>query len=338
MDSLTHIAVAAGMAQAGLRLERRWHGLALLSVAALAPDAEVLLRPFDSSLYIRLYHGPLHSLAGAAGLALILAWLYRRWFDQPLLTPTPIPRPPTPVPRPLTPGPRPLALALAGCGSHLALDFFQGYGEQLFWPLTPRRYGANLMAEFDLPTLAMLAIALIGPALLNLVNREIGAAGVSGRRAAWAVLALAAALLPVRALFRERATATARAALTGERESLGVFPSALVPWRWNVVEDTSIAYMLYEADGGKEEMGRFMARLRKPLPNNLLETAREAPAARAFLNLAFYPAYSLEPGRRGVLVRIRDLAFFTPGGSDRPFSVEVEVTSTMRILAERVLF
>jgi hypothetical protein len=37
-------------------------------------------------------------------------------------------------------------------------------------------------------------------------------------------------------------------------------------------------------------------------------------------------------------VRIRDLAFYSPGGSNRPFSVEIEVKSNSSIVAERVNF
>lgn len=317
MDSLTHLMVAGTLAQAGVRTGRPWRSLALLAVASVASDAEILVRPFSPSLYLRLYHGPLHSLIGAVLIAAALALVFRQ-------RPTPIPRP--------------LAIALAGAGFHLFLDFFHGYGEQLLWPFTSRRYGVPLVAQFDVAVLAILGLAIVGPALLNLVNREIGAPRVSGARAAQVGLALLALLLPARAFFRARAYATANTALVEEHESIGVFPSALLPWRWNAVEDTSIAYLLYEVDGWAGRMRPFPVRLRKPIPNNLLVTARESETARAFLELAAYPSYSLGEGRRGVLVRIRDLAFFSPGGSERPYSVEIDVTSTGRILDERALF
>ncbi len=335
MDSLTHLLVAAAMAQAGASVLSpegcggmarhaptplgRMRGAALLVVSAIAPDAEAALSFFDPALYVRLYHGPLHSILGAIALLTAFALAYQRWLS------------------PSTALFRCLAVAAAGVGSHLGLDLFQGYGEQLFWPLTAHRYGVPLMAQFDLPVLAVLFLGMVGPALLNMVNREIGAPPVSYARPARVALALVLFLLPIRALFRARAYDTAAAALTEERESFAVFPSALAPWRWNAVEDTTIAYLLYEVDTWSGQTRPFL-RLRKPRPNNFLVAAGEAGTARAFLDLASYPFYSLEEGRRGVLVRIRDLAFFSPGGSDRPFSVEVEVTSTMKILSERTVF
>lgn len=322
MDSLTHLLVGGSLAQAGVR--KRWPSVALLAAASLAPDAEQILRPFSASLYARMYHGPLHSLLGVIGLAAILALLYSRLFE------------------PSVPGisPSAMVLALAGCGSHLFLDIFQGYGPQLLWPFTTRRYGLPLMAQYDLAVLALVGLAIVGPALLSAVNREVGAKPVNNAPAARIALLLVVALLPARAVFRSRAYAAAHGApLTEGPESVAVFPSALVPWHWNAVEDTSIAYLVYEMDGWGGERLPYLVRLPKPLRNNLLVAARDTPAGRAFLDLAFYPFYSLEEGRRaGVQVRIRDLAFYTPGGSNRPYSMEIEITSTMKILSEQAVF
>ena len=51
---------------------------------------------------------------------------------------------------------------------------------------------------------------------------------------------------------------------------------------------------------------------------------------------------SLSPALEGPpdpdLVRIRDLGFYSPGGSNKPFSVEIEVKSTKEVVAERVNF
>jgi membrane-bound metal-dependent hydrolase YbcI (DUF457 family) len=318
MDALTHLAVAGA---AGLALGRsRWKpqraGWLILAAAALAPDAEQALRSFDTALYLRLYHGPLHSLAAAGVIIAALWWLGRKRAV-----------------------PAAAILAAAGAGSHLFLDLFSGYGAALFWPLSPRRWHWPLLANYDLATLVILGLTLAGPAVLNAVNREIGATRVNHARAAWVALALLAAMLPVRAVLRARISAAAHASpLAAEADSVSVFPVQVLPWLWLAVEDTPIAYLVYEVNAITGQRTPFIVRLAKPLPNNYLNTARETPTGKAFLDMATYPLYSLEEGSRAPRVRIRDLAFYTPGGSDRPFSVEIEVTSTQKVLAERAVF
>jgi hypothetical protein len=56
------------------------------------------------------------------------------------------------------------------------------------------------------------------------------------------------------------------------------------------------------------------------------------------LDLAFVPYYTVEEGGKAIGVRIRDLGYYSPGGSNRPFSVEIEVKSNNSVVAERVNF
>jgi membrane-bound metal-dependent hydrolase YbcI (DUF457 family) len=290
---------------------------------------ERVLRLFSASFYVRIYRGPLHSLFGASVLAVVAAYLWWRYLAEDRHAAV----------RDRSVAITAIVLAFGGCGSHLLLDLFNGYGVQLFWPFTQVRVGWPLMADYDLPVLVLLGLSFLGPALLNAVNREIGAARVRSPRAAWIVLGLIALLLPTRAWLRARAwDAVHSAPLTEEPESQAVFPSAISPWIWVAVEETSISYMIYEVDAVSGLRRPYLVRLPKPRPNNLLVGARDSATGRAFLQLATYPFYSIEEGHRAVRVRIRDLAFYSPGGSDRPYSVEIELTSTMKILSESAVF
>lgn len=316
MDSWTHAAVAGtlslGLRGRGPAAQRT----AVLVTAALLPDAvEQVFRLFGTAAYVNLYHGPAHSLLGMALLTVLAAVVFRGRFAERI------------------------SLVAAGIVSHLLLDLAHGYGEQLLWPFSDWRAGMRLMANYDLPTLAILGLSLLGPALLNAVNREIGAPTVNGTLAAWVALVLIAVLVPLRFAWRANCSATVHAApLTEGAESASVYPSAILPWRWTAIEDTELAYLVGEVDGWSGARRPYLIRLAKPLPNNLLLGAQQSPTGQAFLRLAIYPYYSLEEGSQAVRVRIRDVAFHSPGGSHRPFSVEIEVNSTMQVLSEKAVF
>jgi membrane-bound metal-dependent hydrolase YbcI (DUF457 family) len=291
----------------------------MLAAAAVLPDAaEQAFRLFGTAAYVKLYHGPAHSLLGMALLAAVAALAY--WRIEPSLAAR-------------------FRFATLGVGSHLLLDLVHGWGVALLWPLSDARTGTRLMANYDLPALGIISLSLLGPALLNAVNREIGAPRVNARLVAWAALVVIAALIPARWAWRARCLATVNnAPLSEGAESASVYPSAILPWRWTAVEDTELAYLVGEVDGWTGARRPYLIRLAKPLPNNLLIGAQGSDTGQAFLRLATYPYYSLEEGRQAVRVRIRDVAFHSPGGSHRPFSVEIEVTSTMQVLSERAVF
>lgn len=324
MDALTHSLVGLTLCRASLApRDPPFWGAATLLVAANVADTEGFLRVAGAGAYIRNYHGATHSLLGTVVLALVVAGFAAlglsragRTFRFSALA----------------------AAALLGAGSHLLLDFCHGYGERLLWPFSPVRYGQPLMAAFDLANLAVLLLALAVPALLNAVNAEIGAPRVSYARGALVGLIVVGALLPVRHALRTRADAASASALIEGQESYAVHPSPFLPWRWYLVQETPISYLVQEVDAAGGSVQPAMLRFRKPIPNSLLLAARETEAGRAFLDLATYPLFTLEQGRRGVLVRIRDLHFYIPGAGDRPYSVEVEVNSQLRVLAERAVF
>lgn len=324
MDAVTHTLVALAMWRAGVRVPKAgvWGGLTML-VAANIADAESFARLAGAAVYIRNYHGMAHSIAGtvllAAGIAGLAFWGLKR------------------AGRPVRFGGL-AAVALLGSASHLLLDLLHGYGVRLLWPFLSERFGFPLIASYDLSNLAALLLALSVPLLLNIVNAEIGAPRVSGARAAITGLTIVAALLPLRLAWEKHAEAASASVLLEDQESHRLHPSPFLPWRWYLVQETSISYLLQEVDGVGQSVSAGMLRFRKPIPNNLLLAARDTPTGRAFLDLAVYPLFSLEEGSRGIVVRIRDLQFYVPGAGNRPYSVEVEINSQLQVLSERAYF
>lgn len=321
MDSLTHVLVAGTLSMGMRGTDSAVRRTALMTVAALLPDlAEQAFRLFGAATYLRFYHGPFHSLLGAVLITVLVTLAGRHW--EP---------PGTPFPVQIVP-------AAVGMASHLLLDLGHGWGVRLLWPISDHRFGVSLVANYDLPTLSILGVALLIPALLNSINREIGAPRVSGRRAAWVALVILVALVPARWVFRARSSNLVHASPLTEVESVSVYPSALLPWVWIEVEDTSLAYMVGEVDGLAGERRPFLIRLRKPQPNSLFLAVRDTPAGQLYLQMATYPFYSFEEGQEAIRIRVRDLAFFAPAGSDRLFSLETEITSTLKIVSEKAVF
>jgi hypothetical protein len=317
MDDLTHLAIAGTLGYALRARGMTMRDVGVMAVAAVAPDIEGVIGWFSAPVYLTYYHGPAHSLIGALLLGALVAFIAKRYFKVP----------------------SPWLAAGLGIVTHLLLDGVTGFGEKIFWPFIDRRLGTPLIANYDLCTLAILALCLIIPAILNAVNREIKARLVNASLMAAVALGLIVALVPLRAVWRSRAYDRAHAQpLVEDPDSMSVFPSAIMPWVFNVIEDTPIAYMVYEMDGYSGTRRTFVTRFAKPQKNNLLEAARDSPTGKIFLEMASVPFYSLEDGRRAPMIRIRDLGFYAPGGSNKPFSVEIEVKSTKEVVAERANF
>ena len=317
MDNITHLAVAGTLGYAMRSPGFTWRHVGVMAMAAVIPDITWIASWFAPAWYLRDYHGPTHSILGAAALAALLAFFAQRHGGVA----------------------SPWLAAFLGVSTHLFLDGFTGFGEQLFWPFTDHRFGIPIVASYDGTNLVILGVLLTIPALLNAVNREIGAKRVDASLAAWIALGLLLALLPVRAIWRARADDSAHGMpVTEDPETVLVFPSAIMPWVFHAIEETPISYMVYEMNGWTAQRMPFMTRFPKPQDNNALKAARESPTGQAFLALASVPYYTVEEGSKAIQVRIRDLGFYSPGGSNRPFSVEIEVKSNNDVVAERVNF
>lgn len=304
MDAVTHSLIAVTIGMAGYR---RWGRRGVLCAAAAAnlPELERVASLAGAATWVSVAYGACHSLLTAPalglGFAALLAWRSRN---------------------------RRIAAELTalGLGSHIALDLVSGPGVRLFWPLSRTFYGLRLLARFDLLILAFLAFVLIAPRLLNLVNRDMGAAAYSPEKPARAGLILVGLLLLLRA--------GAMIAVEG-RTAAALAPSAIHPLTWYAIADEGNAYTV---DVVTPWSYGPSFRFRKAQPNRAFETAAETPLGQAFLEMARFPHYSLERGEKGMRVRISDMRFYSPGGSSKEYSVEIEVTPQLQVVAQRALF
>jgi membrane-bound metal-dependent hydrolase YbcI (DUF457 family) len=311
MDALTHtvVALAIGLAVYPRRAPGRARraGLLWLVAAANTPEIERAAGLYSPAAMVKVIYGAGHSLLTVPALALLLAAVVahrlHNWRTA-------------------------AGIAGLGLGSHLILDFLSGPGLRLFWPLRSAFYGLRLIASYDLWILLVLAVALIGPMLLNLVNQDIGAVPYSPQKAARVGLVMVLVLL-----FARGATKFVLEGRAAEPSAgFALEPSPLNPLTWYAVSDDGNAYQVDElTPWGYGPTLRF----RKAEPNRAFETAADTALGQAFLEMAKFPQYSLEHGEKGMLVRIRDLRFYTPAGEGKEYSVEIEVTPQLEVVRER---
>jgi membrane-bound metal-dependent hydrolase YbcI (DUF457 family) len=301
MDVLTHTATAIAL---GMAFSRRWGRRGTLGVVIVAnlPELERVVGLTNPAMLVRVAYGALHSVATLPLLGALFVLAAGRKL-----------------------GSRRAAaeIAAAGLGSHIALDLVSGPGVRLLWPFARQFYGVRLLARYDLFVLLALITTLIAPALLNLVNKDLGAKPYQLYKPARAGLILVALLLVLRA--------GTMLNLEG-RTSAALGPSALHPFAWYSVTDAGSTYNIEEVTPWREGPEFHF---RKPQSNRVYEAAADTPLAQAFLEVAQFPQYSLERGEKGMLVRIRDLRFFAPGGGGKEFSVEIEVTPQLQVVAQR---
>ena len=165
MDNLTHTLTGVAISHAGLSRRTRFATVTLI-VAANAPDIDVLTGFKGGLAYLEHHRGITHSLVGIAGLVALI-WSLVYWAGRKA-------RPKRGIPF----EPRWLMLAaLLGTGSHLLLDFTNGYGVRPFLPFSGRWYAWDIMPIIDPLLLVFLLLGLAIPWLLRLISEEVGAKG-----------------------------------------------------------------------------------------------------------------------------------------------------------------
>jgi membrane-bound metal-dependent hydrolase YbcI (DUF457 family) len=310
MDVLTHTFAAVTLGLAGHR-RWGWKGTACLTAAAAVPELERFAALGGAAVRVEAGYGAGHSLLVVPFAALLVAALVRRWLGGWKTA---------------------LQVVAIALFSHLALDLLSGPGVRLLWPLWPGFSGRAIAAHYDLLILLTLGLGLAVPQLLNLVNRDIGAASYNLERPARIALLAVALLLVARAVM---AMEMDRRLTDASISDFDLAPSAIHPLSWFLIRDTGPGYTIEEVT--PRGFGPPL-RFRKPQPNRAFETAAESRLGRAFLEMARFPQYSLERGDKGMRVRIRDLRFFTPGGDGRQYSIEIEVSPELEVVSQKAIW
>lgn len=274
--------------------------IAILVVSGVAPDLDWLSYFGGARVYFHFHYALLHSIAGAAILAIAIAvifWLIgRRNAAAPLRFW------------------RVLLLCAIGAGTHIFLDVATADGVQLLWPFRMHWFSWDVLPEIDPWILGVLLAGLLLPSLFHLVSEEIGARKKKRKASKGAIAALVLVTLYIGARAELHATAVETLLAHDYHGAApmvaGAFPDSASPLFWRGVLDTrnTIEEVTVPVGGDVFDANSSLTHY-KPANSPALDAARKAPLAKQFLRYARFPLANLENLPDGYRVTLRDLRF-----------------------------
>lgn len=313
-----------------------------MTLAAEAPDIDMLSYLGGPVAGFAHHRGITHTFIGAPFMALAvtgLVWCFDRWRRR----------------RKRKPPVQPVRwfviwlLALIADGSHLLLDYTNSYGLRPLFPFNPHWYAWSIMPIVSPVMLGLLAMGLLMPALLGLVESEMRRrqrGALHGR--SWAVAALVgvALLYTLRAVEHDRAIDLVRQFGSGTAAPLvrvAAVPAMVDPFLWHTLAATPTSYQTVTAHmlhGTLDDL----ASIPKPPETPAVRAAEQTFLGRVYMDWSSWPvindlgetpppnfAQPLPPG--STTVEFRDLRFspdalglLISGGSSGPLSGYVVVT------------
>jgi inner membrane protein len=295
MDTVTHGLAGTLIAQAGFRQRMGSVATVALTVSAIAPDIDGVVRYRDIAFYLEYHRGITHSFIGGAGLALILAAIFYRFSAYKHYW-------------------RLAGLCYLGIISHILLDLLTSYGTMIFLPISDRRFAWDTLFIIDV---FVSGIIIAGIALAyRLPSRSVPV----GRTA----LGLVGAYIFLAAMGHQLALARLqsyvdRAGL--DATSIAAFPMPFGPLRWSGVVATEQA--TYQTLFSLLDRADPPTEVYPPPPESaLIRRAEVEDVVAQFRRFARFPVVSVLQGTDGPVVQYFDLQFNQIKGR-QPFLVEV---------------
>ncbi len=322
---------------------------ATLTLAAEAPDVDVISRLGGSAFGLNHHRGFTHSFLGVPLVAAaVVALVYIIWRMRGRKT-----RDPNLPPRwGLLFG----YACLAGL-SHILLDYTTAYGVRPFWPFSERWISWDIVFIVEPILLVILILGLTVPALFSLINQEIGARqkGPPGRIAATVALIATFAFWGLCDFEHRRAIAALNARTYNDADALRVsaYPYAMNPLRWYGVAETPAFFAMMNVDSMSlssttpevDPEGKMQIRY-KPEETPITLAAKKSYLGRVYLSWAEYPITETEQlesdpadhSRAAYIVRFRDLRYAYPGQSSMraALGAHVLLTRDLQVVEEQM--
>jgi len=343
VEPVTHFLFGANMGRAGLNRKTAL-ATATLTLAAEAPDLDVLSRFGGSAFALNHHRGFTHSFLGVPLVAaVVVAFMYGIWRLRGCKT-----RDPNFPPRwGLLFG----YACLAGL-SHILLDYTTSYGIRPFWPFSERWISWDIVYIVEPILLVILILGLTVPALFSLINQEIGARqkGPPGRIAATVALAAVFAFWGLCDYEHRRAAAALNARTYNEADAIRVsaYPYAMNPFRWYGIAETPAFFAMMNVDSLTPEVDpKDKMQIRyKPEETTITLAAKKSYLGRVYLSWAQYPITETEQtdndpadrSRAAYIVRLRDLRYAYPGQSSirATLGARVFLTRDLQVVSEEM--
>lgn len=345
MEPVTHFLFGAVMGRAGLNRKTAL-ATATLTLAAEAPDLDVLSRFGGSAFGLNHHRGFTHSFLGIPLVAaVVVGFVYLIWRlrGRRIRNPNLLPRW----------GLLFSFACLAGL-SHLFLDFTNNYGVRPFWPFSERWYSWDLVFIVEPVLLVVLTLGLIVPSLFSLINEEVGARGKDPRGSPKGRLAAICALFAVLAVWGIRGYEHARAVAALESRSyqgidaarVSAYPYMTNPFHWYGVAETPAFFAMMDVDSFSPEVDPTsqMEIRYKPEETPVTLAAKNTYLGRVYLSWAQYPITETEQidsgplnsTRASYIVRFRDLRYAYSGTKARPtLGAMVLLNRDLQVVDER---
>ncbi|MGA7447258.1 MAG: metal-dependent hydrolase [Terriglobales bacterium] len=347
MEPVTHFLFGAAIGRAGLNRKTAL-ATATLTLAAEAPDLDVLSRFGGSAFGLNHHRGFTHSFLGVPLVAAaVVVFIYLVWRLRGRKT-----RNPNLPPRW---GVLFAYACLAGI-SHILLDYTTAYGVRPFWPFSERWISWDIVFIVEPVLLIVLTLGLITPALFSLINEEIGARSKgkpAGRLAATIALLAVVAYWGLRDYEHRRAIAALQARSYQGVDAIRVsaYPYWVNPFRWYGVVETTNFFATMDVDSLNfnsmspevDPEGQMRVQY-KPEETPVTLAAKKTYLGRVYLSWAQYPVTETEElanptsenARAAYVVHFRDLRYDYPGHDARgTLGAEVILTRDLQIVDER---
>jgi len=210
-------------------------------------------------------------------------------------------------------------IAFIGVASHLVLDLTNIYGVRLLLPFSARWLRWDITGVIDFWIWGVLLLAIFAPAVVRLVNAEIGAATQpkGGARRGFAIFALLFLLLydGGRSIAHARAVDTLESRIyNGSAPRRVAALASQNPFRWRGLIETAESYVIQDVN----LLGEFDPSARpyyKPEPSPAFDAARRTEVFQEFLRFSQYPFWQMTPSDESegaTRVEALDLRFGDP--------------------------
>jgi membrane-bound metal-dependent hydrolase YbcI (DUF457 family) len=336
LEPLTHTLTSLAFARAGQRRLPRF-GTAMLIVSGIAPDLDYLSYLGGAHAFMRFHRTVLHSLSGSALMACIVAgifWALDRKYPR---------RAVAEKSRAPLAFPGALAVCAIGAAGHLLLDLASGVGVQLLWPFKIYWSAWDLVTNFDLWILLLLAVGLLLPLLFKLVNEEVGERKRrTGRLAGFVTLFLLAFYFGAKEKLHSQAVDLLLAREYHGRIPLsaGAFPEGSAPFDWRGVVVTDDTLETIDVPVGLDQPFDSNSSIThyKPQDSPELELGEKNPATTQFLEYARFPIAKVQRIEADYRFEVRDLRFEAEDTEPANVLLRIDLDSRLRIRRKEFRF
>jgi membrane-bound metal-dependent hydrolase YbcI (DUF457 family) len=336
MQPITYLLICLALATAARKYLPRF-GTAMMVTSGIAADLDFISYFGGPAQFLRFHRTVLHSVLGTAVMCCLIAGIYcvmgrggvRKAREDGRGGPK---------------FPAAFLVCIVGAAAHIILDLAGGIGARLWWPFRGTWHSWDLLPDFDVWILLLLAAGLSLPYLGRMVSEEIGEhkRGAPGQLGATIALVVLILYIGGRGMLHSRAIDLLRSRdYHGQPpEKTGAFAESSNPFAWRGLVSTSGAIdelNISLLPGGTFDPDRGVPHY-KPEDSPAIGAAQDTADEKLFLAYARFPLAAIEPQASGFEVTLRDLRFPAGYRSIENIFLDVRVGENAQIVEQRMRF